>query len=146
MAPTYAHQDKNKLNKVTGHAHVNITGLSPPAESKMGELYGKRESPTSEIGWAGEGTFAVFGGKVEKKGGTGNRGTEGGEREGGRRKEEGRKGEGREGGERGRREGERKGEGGGREGEGKEGGVGLEQRHTYHRYKSRNIRTCKWDT
>ena len=38
----------------------------------------------------GEGTFAVFGGKVRKEGGTGNRGTEGGGREGGERKEEGR--------------------------------------------------------
>ena len=49
MAPTYAHQDKNKLNKVLGHAHVNITGLPPLAQSTMGELYSKRESPTSEI-------------------------------------------------------------------------------------------------
>ena len=99
MAPTYAHQDmrKNKSNKVTGHAHVNITGLPPLAESKMGELYGERESPTSEMGWVGEGTFVVFGGKVRKEGGTGNRGTEGGGREGGRKEEEGRKGEGMEG-------------------------------------------------
>ena len=38
--------------------------------------YGERELPTTEVGWTGEGTFAVFRGKM--KGGTGIRGREGG--------------------------------------------------------------------
>ena len=77
----------NKLNKVTGPAHVIITGLSPPAEPTMAQLYGEREPPTTDIRWLGEGTLAVFGGKT--KGGTRNRGREGGGREG--RRQEGRK-------------------------------------------------------
>ena len=81
----------NKLNKVTGPAHVIITGLSPPAESTMGQLYGEREPSTTDIRWSGEGAFAVFGGKT--KGGT-RKGVEraGGEKEGSRR--EGRRTEG----------------------------------------------------
>ena len=81
----------NKLNKVTGPAHVIITRLSPPAESTMGQLYGEREPPTTDIKWSGEGTFVVFGGKT--KGGTRIRGREGrreaGGKEGERRGEKG---------------------------------------------------------
>ena len=58
-------QHMNKLNKVTGHVHVIITGLPPPAESTMGQLYGEREPPTTDIRWSGERTLAVFGGKAQ---------------------------------------------------------------------------------
>ena len=54
-----------------------ITGLFLLAESTVGQLYVEREPPTTEVGWAGQGTLTALrgreggegGGKIEREGG-----------------------------------------------------------------------------